>query len=92
MRKIHRDWVKRGDLAPEMEHLAFSLPKGKPSDVVSLNQNFYILLVEDKKPGVSKPLKDMRTEIEGHLLQQERQKMQQGWIERLRKKAFIKIY
>lgn len=85
-------WVKRGDLAPDMERIAFAQSVGKPSEIVTLNGNFYLLLVEEKKAGVSKPLKELRDEIERRLLQQERQKMQQGWIERLRKKAFIKIY
>ena len=85
-------WVKRGDLSPDMEKVVFSLKKGKVSDIIELNQTFYILLAEDRKDGVTKPLKDVRNQIENYLLQQERQKMQQGWIERLRKKAYIKIY
>lgn len=85
-------WVKRGDLSGDMEKVVFSLKKGKVSDVVELNHNFYILLAEDRKDGVTKPLKDVRDQIEKYLLQQERQKQQQAWIERLRKKAYIKIY
>ncbi len=85
-------WVKRGDLAPEMEKIVFSLKKGKVSEVVELHQNFYLLLAEDRKEGVTKPLKEVRDQIEKYLLQQERQKQQQGWLERLRKKAYIKIY
>jgi parvulin-like peptidyl-prolyl isomerase len=85
-------WVKRGDLSPDMERVVFGLKKGKVSDVVTLNQTYYILLAEDRKDGVTKPLKDVRDQIEKYLLQQERQKMQQGWIERLRKKAYIKIF
>jgi parvulin-like peptidyl-prolyl isomerase len=85
-------WVKRGDLSADMEKIVFSLKKGKVSDVVELNQNFYLLLAEDRKDGVTKPLKDVRDQIEKYLVQQERQKQQQGWIERLRKKAYIKIY
>ncbi len=85
-------WVKRGDLSQDMEHIVFSMSVGKTSDIVTLNGSFYLLLVEEKKAGVSKPLKEVREEIERQLMQQERQKMQQGWLERLRKKAFIKIY
>lgn len=85
-------WVKRGDLSPDMERIAFSQPVGKTSEIITLNQSFYLMLVEEKKAGLSKPLKEVRDEIERRLLQVERQKLQQGWIERLRKKAFIKIY
>jgi peptidyl-prolyl cis-trans isomerase SurA len=85
-------WVKRGDLNPEMEQAVFRLPVGKVSDVIQLNQSYYLMLAEQKKGGISKPLKDVRTEIENKLLQIERQKDQQEWLQRLRKKAFIKIY
>jgi len=85
-------WVKRGDLSPDMERVVFGLKKGKVSDVVTLNQTYYLLLAEDRKDGVTKPLKEVRDQIEKYLLQQERQKMQQGWLERLRKKAYIKIH
>lgn len=39
-----------------------------------------------------KPLKELRKGIEAQLLQVERQKDQQEWLQRLRKKAFVKIY
>ena len=88
-------WVKRGIAAPEIERAIFSLQKGKVSDVLTLSPSgvtaFYIFLAEDRKAGVTKPLKEMREAIKRHLLQVERQKMQQAWIDRLRKKAHIKI-
>ena len=85
-------WIKRGDLNPDMEQVVFQLPIGKVSDIIELNQTYYIMLVEQKKGGVSKPLKELRAEIERRLLQIERQKDQQEWLQRLRKKAFVKIY
>jgi parvulin-like peptidyl-prolyl isomerase len=85
-------WVKHGDLNPEMESVIFRLPVGKVSDVIEMNQTFYLILVEQKKGGVTKPLREVRAEIESRLLQIERQKDQQGWLQRLRKKAFVKIY
>ena len=85
-------WVKHGDLNPEMEQVVFHLPTGKVSDIIQLNQTYYIMLVEQKKGGISKPLKEVRKDIENRLLQTERQKDQQEWLQRLRKKAFVKIY
>jgi len=84
-------WIKHGDLNPEMEQVVFRLPTGRVSDIIELNQTYYIMLVEQKKGGVSKPLKEVRAEIENRLLQIERQKDQQDWLQRLRKKAYIKI-
>ena len=85
-------WVKHGDLNPEMEQVIFRLPLGKVSEVIAVNQTYYIMLAEQKKGGISKPLKEVRTEIENRLLQVERQKDQQEWLQRLRKKAYVKIY
>ncbi len=85
-------WVKHGDLNPDMEQAVFRLSTGKVSEVIELNQTYYLLLAEQKKGGTSKPLKDVRDEIEKRLLQIERQKQQQIWLERLRKKAYIKIH
>jgi peptidyl-prolyl cis-trans isomerase SurA len=85
-------WQKRGDLDPAMERVVFGLAPGKVSEVVSLHGSYYLLLAESKKGGVTKPLSEMRPLIEGRLLQEERQKMQQGWLQKLRKKAYYKIY
>jgi parvulin-like peptidyl-prolyl isomerase len=84
-------WLKRGDLNPDMEQVVFRLQTGKVSDVIELNQTYYLMLVEQKKGGVSKPLKELRPEIEKRLLQVESQKQQQEWLQRLRKKASIQI-
>jgi peptidyl-prolyl cis-trans isomerase SurA len=84
-------WIKRGDLNPDMEQVVFRLPTGKVSDVIEMNQTYYLMLVKEKKGGISKPLKELRPEIERRLLQVESQKQQQEWLQRLRKKASIQI-
>ena len=85
-------WVKRGDLNPDMEQVVFALPTGKVSDVIELNHTYYVLLAEEKRGFNTKSLKEVRDDIERHLLQIERQKQQQGWLDRLRKKAYVKIF
>jgi parvulin-like peptidyl-prolyl isomerase len=85
-------WVKREDLSGSFGQAVFSQTKGKVSEIVEIAQAFYILLVEDRKDGIVKSLKEMRPEIEKHLVQLEKQKMSQAWLEKLRKKAYIKIY
>jgi parvulin-like peptidyl-prolyl isomerase len=85
-------WKKRGELNPALEQVVFSLSKGKVSEITEFDRSFYLLLAEDRKEGVSKPLKEVRGDIEKHLMQVEKQKLQQVWLEKLRKKAYIKIY
>jgi parvulin-like peptidyl-prolyl isomerase len=85
-------WVKRGELNGPLERAVFGLVPGKVSDVIALDGAFYLLLAESRKGGVTKPLTEIRAEIERRLTQEERQKMQQGWLQKLRKKAYFKIY
>ena len=85
-------WQKRGDLKRPMEDVVFAQQKGKVSEIIEMEGSFYLILIEDRKEGVTKPLKEMRPDIEKHLAQIEKQKMMQAWTEKLRKKAYIKIY
>ena len=53
---------------------------------------FYIMRVEARKAAVTKPLAEMRDEITRKLYDEERLRLQQVWIDGLRKKAYVKIY
>ncbi|SDT99819.1 peptidyl-prolyl cis-trans isomerase SurA/foldase protein PrsA [Verrucomicrobium sp. GAS474] len=83
-------WVRRGDLRAELVKVAFGLQPGQTSRVVPSDDGFYIVRVEDtKRPRVSS-MTEVRASIERTLLQEERQRLQQKWIDGLRGKAFIK--
>jgi peptidyl-prolyl cis-trans isomerase SurA len=85
-------WVERNTLAPQLEKVAFSLPKGKISNIIELGGNFYIVKVEDKRGGVTKPLAEVREEVEKKLLQEEAQRLQENWLTSLRQKATIRTF
>ena len=72
--------------------IAFALKPGEMSQVISMGDNYYLLYCEAKKAASTKPLKDLRPEIEKALLQSERQEQQQDWLQKLRRKAYIKMY
>ena len=76
-------------LNEELTKSAFSLKAGEVSRVLDIGDTFYLLQSEAKKGGLQKPFKEVRDEIEKHLIQQERQKLRQEWLQKLRKKAFI---
>jgi len=84
-------WIERNTLNEQLSRVAFSLRPGQVSPVVQLGDSFYIMLVEAKKNASVKPISEVRDEIERNLIQQERMKAQDRWLETLRKKAFIKI-
>lgn len=85
-------WIERKTLAGPLEKVAFSLPAGKISNIVDVGGNYYILKVDERKGGVTKPLAAVRAEIEKKLLQEESQRLQENWIASLRQKATIRTF
>jgi peptidyl-prolyl cis-trans isomerase SurA len=85
-------WVDRKKLNEQLTKAAFALKPGEVSEVIEVGEAYYLLLVEAKKPGTVRPMKEVRDEIEKRLTQQERQRLRQEWLQKLRKKAFIKMY
>ena len=85
-------WIDRRTLNESLTRIAFKLKPGEVSNVIEMAGNYYLLFVEAKKNAVTKPLKDVREEIENKIAQEERQKLQQRWIDTLRKKAYIKTF
>ena len=59
--------------------------------MVGIENTYYIMMVDAKRSAAVKPIGDVREEIEKNLIQQERSKAQQRWLETLRQKAYIKI-
>ena len=84
-------WIEKGTLNEELTKTAFALKSGEVSPVTQLGESYYILYVEARKNATVKPITEVREEIEGSLMQQERMKAQQRWMDTLRKKAYVKI-
>jgi parvulin-like peptidyl-prolyl isomerase len=85
-------WVDRGTLTAPLEKVAFSLRLGKVSNIVEVGGNYYILKVEDRHGGVTRPFAEVREEIEKKLASEEAQALQEHWLASLRQKAYIKMY
>ncbi|MET0223943.1 MAG: peptidylprolyl isomerase, partial [Terrimicrobium sp.] len=64
---------------------------GEVSPVIAIDKTYYIIMVEAKRNATIKPIGDVRNEIEKNLIQQERTKAQERWLDTLRQKAYIKI-
>ncbi|MEM1157714.1 MAG: peptidylprolyl isomerase [Verrucomicrobiota bacterium] len=85
-------WVSETTLRPELAAVAFTLQPGQNSDIVTTNDGYYLLLAEDVRRSTVLALSDVRDSIESTLLQQERERLQQEWLDSLRAKAFIKMF
>lgn len=55
-------------------------------------KEFYLMKVEDSRPAHFKSLSEVRTTIESTLLIQEQDRLEKQWLEKLRKKTFVKLY
>ncbi len=53
---------------------------------------FYLMLVEDKRPARFKPLVEVREQIERDLQTQERARLEKQWVDKLRKKTFVRVF
>ncbi len=85
-------WVNRRTLNDNLSKIAFSMKPGQVSQIIDLGNSYFLLLVEQKKNGETKPLSAVHDEIEKELLQQQRQAAMTEWAAKLRKKAYIKMF
>lgn len=85
-------WIDRRTLSTELTEHAFALRAGEISRVIQIGGSYYIMMVEARKNAAVKPITEVRDEIEQNLIQQERVKEMQRWLDTLRQNAYIKIY
>ncbi len=70
------DYFSRGRMVPEFENVAFTLAPGQVSDLVKSQFGFHIIKVVDKRPGTTRSLDEVRTQIQEQLsLQQADQRI-----------------
>jgi peptidyl-prolyl cis-trans isomerase SurA len=91
-------WVQKYDLdgalvlRKELAESAFTLKPGEPSEVLEVGNTCYLLLVENKRPAHTKSLGEVREVVEHTLLQEERARLETQWIDRLKKKTFVRYF
>ncbi len=86
-------WVdKESGLRKELADVAFSLKAGQHSGVVETDDGFYLIQVDEEKPARMRPMTEVRSDIDKILIQEQRNRLQQRWIERLKKKAYIRYF
>jgi peptidyl-prolyl cis-trans isomerase D len=64
------DYFGRGRMVPEFEQAAFSMQPGQTSDLVKSQFGYHIIKVVDKKAGATRPLEEVRTQIQQQLAMQ----------------------
>jgi peptidyl-prolyl cis-trans isomerase SurA len=85
-------WVDRKTLNEALTKEAFALRAGEISKVIEISNSYYIMMVEARKNAAVKSIGEVRDEIEQNLINVERNKALQRWLDTLRQNAYIKIY
>jgi parvulin-like peptidyl-prolyl isomerase len=83
-------WVERSVLRKDLADVAFSLAPGQVADPIDAPDAVYVMMVEEKKTASSKPLADVRIDIEKTLRAQQQADLQKNWIDGLAKKTFVR--
>ncbi len=84
-------FYQKGQLAPEYEEAAFSLPVGGISSVVKTQFGYHIIKVTDKKKEGTSTLDEIRTQLMDFLKNQKVEAEMNKNVEELRAKAKIDI-
>ncbi|MCX8089989.1 MAG: peptidylprolyl isomerase [Verrucomicrobiae bacterium] len=85
-------WVERKVLRAELREAAFALPVGQVSEVIETPEACYLMLVEQRRAAHVRPLVEVQEEIERALLAEEHARLQKQYVERLRKKTFVRYF
>jgi parvulin-like peptidyl-prolyl isomerase len=83
--------LRKGDIAPAMEKIAFALGPGQISDPIPSADGFRILKVVEKTEGSVVPYEDARAEIQRRLTQTRGNEQVEKYLAGLREKAIIDL-
>jgi parvulin-like peptidyl-prolyl isomerase len=84
-------WMDPKTLRKELAEAVSALEPGRISEVIETDDDYYILKVEAKKNASITPFDAVRDQIEYELRKEEELKTYNAWIERLKKKFYVKI-
>jgi peptidyl-prolyl cis-trans isomerase SurA len=85
-------WTSPADLREELSAAAFALEKGEFSEPVKIENDIYILYVEDRRESGIQPIEEVREQIERLLVSQMAREEQDRWLERLRRTGYVRYF
>ena len=83
--------VHRGELAPEIEPPAFSLPAGGVSPLIRTESGYHLIKVERVQTESVAPYAEARDSIRDKLFQEKFEAKRKEWLAGVRSRAFIQV-
>ena len=84
-------FFQRGDMVEAFEKVAYGMKKGQTSDLVLTPFGYHIIQLTDRKTESSQPLEQLRGEIMQKLHRERFQRAMRGWLDDLKRAAYIDI-
>lgn len=84
-------FFKRGEMPKVFDEVCFKHREGLVDEVVASDYGFHLLKIVEKRPQTSRPLEQVRGEIEDLLLKQKKRDAQLMFVKKLRDEATIEI-
>jgi len=85
-------WVDRRTINETLTKAAFALKVGETSPIIAQGGNFYLLNCAAKKGAVTRSVNELAGNTPTTLVKGERQQMVSDWLQKLRRKAYIKVF
>ena len=83
--------MKRGELAPELEQMALSLPIGQVSGIIVTPSGLHLIQVEERVAGRILPFDQIKEGVRSIVLEQKTEAKFKEWIQSLKAKASIEM-
>jgi parvulin-like peptidyl-prolyl isomerase len=84
-------YIHKGRMLTEIDEAAFKLKGGEVSDIITAENNYFIIKVEDRKPAQQIPFEETKEKLRRELESEKAGELKQKWMESLRSKAKIEI-
>jgi len=85
-------WAEPNSRRQELAEVLETLNPGEISEVIEAGEELYILKIGGRKNATVIPFEDVQESIQNELQQKETQRLYKAWIDRLKKKSYIKKF
>lgn len=82
---------KKGDLAPEIDRVVFSLKDGEVSPVVQTGLGFHLFKAQVPTDLQKQPFEKVQKEIEEKLLNEKRTALRKKWVDEIWSRSFVEV-